>query len=512
MKTKKSCRGTAALLASALALALSAALSAGPALAAPGEITVVLPEQPANLDPCRSIRNDIGRIINMNITETLTDIQAEEGTVEPFLATGWQQVDDLTWRFTLRDGVKFQDGADFDAAAVVHTINRLMNPNLSCDSRSKFGDIKLTPKAVDPRTVEIKSDIPIPILPTLMGTVQIVSPNLPMDKETNSPVGTGPYRLDGASPERVVLTRFDGYWGEDPEVARATFVWRPESAIRAAMVSTGEADLTPTIAVQDATDPDTDFAYLNSETTRMRIDAQMPPLDDRRVREALNLAIDWDALGSALFGDDVLRASQMVAPGVRGHNPDIKPWGYDPQRARQLLEAARADGVPVDKEIRLIARNGFFPNSAESLEAMMGMWEEVGFNMTMVQLEAADWVRYLDKPFPPERGPTLFQQQHDNNTGDAGFTAPVMYSSGGQYSTIADPEVDRLLRQAMSATGDERAKLFQEVFARVHDEVVADVPMYHMIGYTRVGRRIEGWRPSLKTNSEIRLSEIDLKD
>ena len=62
------------------------------------------------------------------------------------------------------------------------------------------------------------------------------------------------------------------------------------------------------------------------------------------------------------------------------------------------------------------------------------------------------------------------------------------------------------------ATGDERAKLFQGVFAKVHDDVIADVPMYHMIGYTRVGQRIEGWRPTLKTNSEIRLSEIDLKD
>ena len=510
MQEKQSLR-LCSRIAGLLALSLAASVS-GTALAAPGDVTVVLPEQPANLEPCRSIRNDIGRIINMNITETLTDIQAEEGTVEPFLATGWEQVDDLTWRFRLRNGVKFQDGTDFNADAVVHTVDRLMNPNLSCDSRSKFGNIKLTPTAIDPQTVQIKSDIPIPILPTLMGTVQIVSPKLPLDKETNKPVGTGPYQLDSASPERVVLTRFAGYWGKEPEVKKSTFVWRPESAIRAAMVATGEADLTPTIAVQDATDPATDFAYLNSETTRMRIDAQIPPLDDKRVREALNLAIDWDALGTALFGDDVIRASQMVAPGVRGHNPNIKPWTHDPQRAKQLLDQARKDGVPVDKEIKLIARNGFFPNSAESLEAMMGMWEEVGFNMTMVQLEAADWVRYLDKPFPPERGPTLFQQQHDNNTGDAGFTAPVMYSSGGQYSTIADAEVDRVLKQAMSATGDERAKLFQEVFAKVHDDVIADVPMYHMIGYTRVGQRIEGWRPTLKTNSEIRLSEINLKD
>jgi len=488
-------------------LALTASLLAAKA----EEITIVLPEQPANLEPCRSIRADIGRVINMNITETLTIIEPETAKVTSHLAESWEQVDDKTWRFKLREGVSFQDGAPFNAEAVVKSINRLMNPKLTCDSRSKFGDVTLTPKAVDEYTVEIASDIPIPIMPTLIGTVQIVSPNMPFDQEVNEPVGTGPYTLESADNERIVLTRYDGYWGEAPEVTKATYLWRSESAIRAAMVESGEADLTPAIAVQDATNPDTDFAYLNSETTRMRIDAQIPPLDDVRVREALNLAIDWDGMGEALFGPDVLRASQMVVPGVLGHNPDIKPWPYDPERAKALIEEARADGVPVDTEITIIGRNGFFPNGSESLEAMQALWQEIGLNVTIREMEAADWVRYLDKPFPEGRGPTLFQQQHDNNTGDAGFTVPVMYTSEGQYSTIADENLDQVITKAMSAMGDEREKLFQEAFRIVHDEIIADVPMYHMIGYVRVGPRLD-WEPDLKTNSEIRLAEIKFKN
>lgn len=86
-----------------------------------------------------------------------------------------------------------------------------------------------------------------------------------------------------------------------------------------------------------------------------------------------------------------------------------------------------------------------------------------------------------------------------------------MYLSEGQYSTIADKDLDAVLKKAMAATGDEREKLFQEVFAKVHDEIVADVPMYHMIGYVRVGSRLD-WKPDLKTNSEIALSEIHFKD
>jgi peptide/nickel transport system substrate-binding protein len=239
----------------------------------------------------------------------------------------------------------------------------------------------------------------------------------------------------------------------------------------------------------------------------MRIDMQIPPLDDIRVREALNLAIDWEGMGEALFGADVLRATQQVVPGTLGHNPDIEPWAFDPERARQLIEEARADGVPVDTEITIIGRNGFFPNSSESLEAMQAMWADIGLNLTIRELEAADWVRYLDKPFPGDRGPTLFQQQHDNATGDAGFTIPVMYTSEGQYSTVENEELDAIILEAMTSTGEERGELFQEAFRMVHDDIIADIPMYHMIGYVRVGPRLD-FEPDLRTNSEIRLSEI----
>jgi peptide/nickel transport system substrate-binding protein len=504
MKRRTTLLSTAA---STLVLTLMSGVVAGQAQ----EVTIVLPEQPANLEPCRSIRADIGRVINMNITETLTDINVKTGEVEPHLATAWEQGDDTTWRFSLREGVRFQDGAPFNADAVVKSINRLMNANLTCDSRSKFGDVTLTPSAVDELTVEIVSNIPIPIMPTLMGTVQIVSPNMPFDQEVNEPVGTGPYTLAEADNEHILLVRDDDYWGELPEVSEATFVWRSESAIRAAMVETGEADLTPAIAVQDATNPETDFAYLNSETTRMRIDMQIPPLDDIRVREALNRAIDWEGMGEALFGSEVLRASQMVPPGTNGFNDQTKPWTFDFERAKQLIEEARADGVPVDTEITIIGRNGFFPNSSESLEAMQALWSEIGLSITIQELEAADWVRYLDKPFPEGRGPTLFQQQHDNNTGDAGFTAPVMYTSEGQYSTVENEELDAIIIDAMTSSGAERGEKFAEAFHIVHDEIIADIPMYHMIGYVRVGPRID-YQPDLKTNSELRLSEIGFRE
>ena len=106
-----------------IACAILMASAASPALAQTGGkgITIVLPEQPSNLEPCGSILTDVGQVLNQNITEPLTVINPENGTPQPKLATKWERVDDTTWRFHLRDGVKFQDGKEFNAEAVAFT-------------------------------------------------------------------------------------------------------------------------------------------------------------------------------------------------------------------------------------------------------------------------------------------------------------------------------------------------------------------------------------------------------
>lgn len=164
-----------------------------------------------------------------------------------------------------------------------------------------------------------------------------------------------------------------------PVVTSATYVWRQDSTVRAAMVASGEADIAFNIAVQDATDPKTDFSYLNAETTRLRIDVPIAPLNDIRVRQALNFAIDRDALKGTILSDDVLPATQLVVPGTIGHNPDLKPYPYDLEKAKLLLKQAEADGVPVNKEIVLIGRHNFFPNSEEVMQALKAMYREAGF-------------------------------------------------------------------------------------------------------------------------------------
>lgn len=494
---------------SILGAGLFAASMTTPVMAQDRTVTVVLSEEPDIIDPCESSRSNVGRIVKQNIAETLIEIDPTDGKLSPRLATSWQQIDELTWQFKLREGVKFHDGAVLDSAAVVTSIKRTLDPSQDCEIRLKmFGNVKLDAIAVDSHTLHVKTETAQPILPTLMGTMTITSPNTQAAKGTRNPVGTGPYRFIRWNPgQDIVIERFDGYWGDKPQADGARYLFRKESAVRAAMVKTGEADIAPNIALQDATDTALDFSYFNSETSRLRIDTTQPPLNDIRVRQAMNYAIDRAALQGSVFSDKVEPMTQIVVPSINGHNPTLQPWPYDPAKARQLLAAAKADGVPVDTEILMLGRLGIYPNATEAMEAMFAMLGDVGFNLRLQMVEVSQWVDRFTKPYAEDRGPVLQQGQHDNNSGDPVFSVFFKYACEGPQSTICDKQVDDGIVAASAATGDERRKLWQEVFRRLHQDIVPDVQMFHMVGFSRVNPRLK-FTPSISTNSEIQIAQI----
>lgn len=474
-------------------------------------VTIVLAEEPSFVEPCEASRSDVGKILKQNVVETLTQIDPSDGSITPRLATAWEQVDDLTWRFTLRDGVSFHDGASFNADSVKHTIDRMMDTSIDCEIRTKFfGSTALEVTPVDEHTVDIKTDAPSPILPTIMGTVVIVSPNTAMGEYTRSPVGTGPYTFDEWDVgNSISLTRFDGYWGDQPAPDAAKYIFRSESPVRAAMVSAGEADIAPNISVQDA-EPGKDYSYPNSETTRLRIDTETAPLDDRRIREALNYAVGREAIKGTILSPDVILATQLVAPSINGHNPDIKTWPYDVDKARALIAEAKADGTPVDTELHLIGRTGMFPNAAETMEALQAFFQDAGFNVSLRMVEVGEWLELILKPYAEDRPPILLIDQHDNNNGDAVFTVFNKYHSDGANSTLHDDELDQTIIEAQQATGDERRALFQKAFSIIEERIIADVMLFHMVGYTRVSDRLS-FTPDISTNSELPLEKISFK-
>ncbi len=496
-------------------LAILLALFVGPANSAsdPRTVTIVLNQEPPSLEPAESIGTFVGRLLSKNVVETLTEINYDDGRIMPRLATSWKQINANTWHFLLRKGVKFHDGKDFNAETVIFNIKRHYDPRIKSRIRARlFSDIKVEGKALDSYTLELKTDKPEPLLPILMGNLTLCSPNTPSDKWTREPIGTGPYKFVKWDPGvQVILERFDGYWGEKPQVEKAIYLWRSESAVRAAMVEIGEADLAPDISKENANRPDLDYSYLNAETLVLRIGGLWePPLNDIRVRMALNYAVDRDAIRGSIISKDVIPATQLVGPNISGYNPDLKVWPYDPEKAKKLLDEARKDGVPVNKEILLVGRSGYFPGGNELMEALMSMYKAVGLNVKLKMLDLGVWLTYQDKPFPTNVGPYMLQKQHDNNLGDAGFTVFFNYDCKGKISSTCDKKLDDLIAKAQVATGEERKNLWRAAFKRIHEEIVPNVELFHMVGYSRVGKRIN-FKPSLALSLELQLARITFK-
>jgi peptide/nickel transport system substrate-binding protein len=276
------------------------------------------------------------------------------------------------------------------------------------------------------------------------------------------------------------------------------------------MVQTGEADLSPSISQTEATNPATDFSYLDSETVYLRIDHNIEPLNDVRIRRALNLAIDREAFLGTLVPDSAVLATAIVPPPTLGWNPDVKVFPYDPEQAKKLIEEAKADGVKVDTPITIIARTANFPNVTEIMEAIQAQLQEVGLKVELKFVEVAEHEVYYSKPFKEGRGPQLVAAMHDNSKGDPSFSMFFKYDSEGTQSGFSDPKVDDLIARASAAVGDERAKLWSELIAYVHDDVVADVLLFHMVGFSRVSERLD-FKPTMATNSMLQLSEIKIK-
>ncbi|SEH26277.1 ABC transporter substrate-binding protein [Rhizobium sp. NFR12] len=503
---------TSHLLGAVLCSVLALGTGFSPAQAASSDIKIVLPEEADLLEPCMATRSNIGRVIMENVSETLTelDVRGKQG-VMPRLAEKWEQTGDGTWRFHLRHGVTFSDGKAFGAKDVKYSFDRIFSDKNICESRRYFGGMKFDVKIVDDTTIDFKVYPVQPILPLLLSLVTIVPEGTPLEF-IREPVGTGPYKLSNWTPgQQIVLDARDNYWGKKPAVTKATYLFRSDPAVRAAMVQTGEADLAPSISQVEATNEKTDFSYLDSETVYLRIDGNIAPLNDVRIRKALNLAIDREAFIGTLVPQDAVLATALVPPTTLGWNPDVKVFPYDPDEAKKLLDEAKADGVAVDTPITVVARTANFPNVTEIMEAIQAQLQDVGFKIDLRFVEVAEHEVYYSKPFKEGRGPQIVAAMHDNSKGDPSFTMFFKYDSKGTQSGYSDPKVDDLVSRASAATGDERAKLWSELIAYVHDDLVADVLLFHMVGYSRVSERLD-FKPSIATNSMLQLSEIGIKN
>jgi peptide/nickel transport system substrate-binding protein len=207
---------------------------------------------------------------------------------------------------------------------------------------------------------------------------------------------------------------------------------------------------------------------------------------------------------------DVVPASQFMMSNVNGYDPALKPWPYDPKRAKALLAEAKAAGVPVDKPIDLYGSEFMQANLNEMLETLVQSWQEVGLNVRIKMVDKIQHSAMRRKPYPTDRGPAMVHELHDNVSGDAVFTMMVYYTSDGGLSNVSDPNLDKILTEASVTTGDKRRELFQQANQKLQQEIVPDIMLYHMVSYIRVGPRVS-YQPDFTTQGQFELSAVKFK-
>jgi peptide/nickel transport system substrate-binding protein len=474
----------------------------------PHSVVIAYAQEPVTLDPC-DFESNPGLVTKGNIVQTLTDLDPQTTDVIPLLATSWKKVDDRTWTFDLREGVTYSDGHPFNAEAAAFGINRGMNtPEISCSDQAKVAE-KLKVTVLGPNKIKIETDKKSPALPRELAYLHLPSPATPAKEKTATPVGTGPYTfVQWVHGQFIEVKRRDTYWGKMPEVDDAKVVFRAEPLVRAQMVMTGEADLSFPVAEQFVTNDDRTKEFSLSSAFYLRVPTNKPPFTDKRVREALRLSIDKVSMVKALLGRTAVPTENIVASTVNAYVGDLKPTPYDPAKAKQLLAAAKADGVPVDASIDFIAMVNQFTGSDEVMQYIEQNLQDVGFNAKLQIVDPAAWAKTLFHPFPPNQKPTILAAKNRNMTGDGSLTFTSYVDSNGCCSATMDPKIDALIDTARQTSDPAaRAAAFQAATRYEVNDDLSIIPIADLRGLALVSKRIR-----FQPNGQIEGMQLLLED
>ncbi len=492
--------------------ALTRAQEPGPS----GGITISLAAEPSTLEWWNAFSID-GHPVLRNTFESLLNRDPVTNELVGELATSWEWQDERTLRFQLREGVTFHNGEAFNAEVAAFGINYTWAPENAFDIAQFMGS-QITATAVDEFTIDVQTDEPDPILPATLyfGTIpskrQIEEDP---DSLVDSPIGTGPYQfVEWARGERITLTAYPDWWGNSADDARGTitiqdaeYVWRTESAVRAAQVTAGEVHIARFLGPDECAGAPVCKEALSVETVPLRLDTPHPTLGDIRVRQAIAHAVDTQQVVDSLFGSGAV-ATHLVGPSAAGYNADLVPTPYDPDLARSLIEEAAADGVDVSAPLVVAVRRGSYLRAEELGQYVAGALTEVGLNVTAEIIEHGAYQEQFIMPFediPEDRG-WIATLSHGHEVMDVGGTAASWYRCDGGVASYCDPEVDALIDAANPLTGEERAAAFAEV-TRVFQEGFSIVPIAHLAFLYGTSEDVV-WEPRL--DGFILLKEISL--
>ena len=476
----------------------------------------------ATLDPGENASGEDKRV-TYQIYESLVDTAIDKdgrSTIVPLLAEKWDtSADGKEWTFTLRQGVKFHDGTDLDADAVVFAFDRQRDPNHPYYPKkqkfwaSQFGDLITKVEALDKQRVKFTLKQPFgPFLTNLAGPLgQIPSPTavkkFGADFGTN-PVGTGPFKLvQWVTGDRIVLERFDGYWRKPVALDRIIFRAIPDPAARYAEIQAGNIDVAididPDNHSRAKADPNLQVLYRPSLNVGfLYINIARKPFDNVKVRQAVAHAIDKQAIIDAFYSGIGRTAKNVLPPSVWGYNDDVVDYKYDPARAKQLLaEAGFPNGFDTTLWVMPVSRP-YAPKPKEIGEALYSYLNAVGIRG---KITSFDWTTYLAKTDAGEADLFMYGQ---TNTPDPHNFLHWFFGATSPKNSYNDPEVQKLLNDAATKTKiEERAPLYFKAQAMLHDGVPA-VPFAHTTPIVLARKGVQGLVPSAVDNDELRVVSI----
>jgi peptide/nickel transport system substrate-binding protein len=471
--------------------------------ASAGDITIAIGSDPSTLDP--QVRDDGNeRAVNDNIYETLM-ARTADGTLVPGLAAAAPvQKDATTWEFKLRPNITFTNGEAFNADSVVASISRIIDPALKSEQISYFGTIASAAK-VDDLTVDVTTKGPDPILPSRMYWMKMVPAKYSSDpKFAQAPIGTGPYIFsEWSHGEDIIIKANPNYWGGAPSIGQVTYRFIGEPGTRLSGLMAGELDVITNLLPEFVSTVPKSAAVQGLETSLIVLSTENPSTKDPRVRKALNLAIDRDALAKNLFGGYAKSAAgQIVNPKAFGFNKDLKPYPYDPEQAKALIKEAGAEGTTVT----LQGEAGRWLKDRETIEAVAAYWTAAGVK---VDVQISEFGEYLNRLFDKAHRPDAIFVANSDELLDADRPITSGYEAGASFASNNDQEMSAEAKAARIETDPaKRAAIYAKITQKAYDDNYL-APLLYSEDIYGFSKRLE-WQP--RVDSKLIVKEMKTTD
>jgi peptide/nickel transport system substrate-binding protein len=470
---------------------------------APKKITIAQGADASTMDPQNHGITLTGNVLS-HIYDALGQRNPEKNyAYEGLLAESWDIVDDLTIDLKLREGVTFSNDEPFNAEVCKYNLDRIMGklPGVEAPFGARWYPKLKEAQALDEYTVRVTtSEIDVFLLQLLLDLEMVpkeYTQEHGFEKLAQEPVGTGPYTLkEWVREEHITLVARDGYWREKPYIDEVVFRPIPEDATRIAELQAGNVDLIVNVPPDSVPTLEADEnlevkSVPSSRGAMVIIDTELEgPLDMKhpKVRQALNYAVDRDAIIEHVLGGYGIKLATVAPEYFVGHDPGLKPYPYDPEKAKQLLaEAGYPDGIEI-KDFRV--GRGRFLRNVEVSQAIVDQLAKVGVKVTLNAMEFGVWAADTNEHIIGDMSLAAL----GNSYFDAWNTIFSLCRSGNVWSWYSNPEVDKYIDEGGSTLDPAKhEQAVKKALELIHDDPPF-IFMYQLVDVYGLNKRLK-WSP-----------------